>query len=369
MGRILRAGSYQNNMQKSFLFTIHSFAGLVSGLFILVMSLSGAALVFHDELDSLQYPAITTRASEPILSVDDCYRSLQKAYPHAQISSCHVAESILRPFVFTVYDSSFQKGNKSMQVFIHPQTGEILLTRGGGKDARHNFMSWLSVLHNSFHLEKKGEWLLGFFGLVFLFSLITGTILYRKKILPVLFFNRAIFKSNNLHQVIGIYALLFNLVIAFSGFWMQRYVFKKQFYAAELPYSPVIKPSSPLFFRMDSAFGNIKKQYPDFTGHVIYFAQSSKGKTAVYGSLKTNSFIHSKKFADVIFLDSSGAIAKTAFVNNIDAESRYDIVNSQIHFGKYGGLPVKVLYSLFGLTGGILSITGFLLWLRRKRRV
>lgn len=354
-------------MQKGFIFNVHSIAGLVSGIFILVMSLSGAALVFHDELDSLQYPAIAQKGT-PLLSLDSCYRSLQKAYPHAQVSSCSMAETTGQPFVFTVYDSSFEGGQKSMQVFLHPQTAAVLHTRGGGKDARHNFMSWLSVLHNSFHLDKKGEWLLGFFALVFLLSLCTGLILYRRKIVAVLLFERHMFRRNNLHQLVGVYALLFNLMIAFTGFWMQRYVFKKEFYAAEQPYTPVIKPSSPLFFNMDSAFSGIRAQYPGFSGHVVYFAQSKKGKTAVYGSRNTNSFIHSKKFADVVFLDSSGAIAKTAFVNGISAANRYDIINSQVHFGKYGGLPVKVLYSLFGITGGVLGITGFLLWLRRKRR-
>ena len=254
-----------------------------------------------------------------------------------------------------------------MQVFIHPQTAAILHTRGGGKDIKYNFMSWLSVFHNSFHLEKKGEWLLGFFGIVFLLSMISGVILFRKKIMGVLLFKKEVLQKNNLHQVIGVYALLFNVMIAITGFWMQRYVFKKNFYAAEKPYTPVIKPSSPLLFSMDTAFVHIETQFPGFTGYVIYFAQSRKGKTAVYGSRISNSFIHSKKFADVIFLDSSGSVTKTAFVNEIDPQNRYDIINSQIHFGKYGGWPVKVLYSAFGLTSGLLSITGFILWLRRKR--
>lgn len=255
-----------------------------------------------------------------------------------------------------------------MQVFMHPQTAAILHTRGGGKDIQHNFMSWLSVFHNSFHLDKKGEWLLGFFGIAFLLSLCSGLILFRKKIVAVLLFKKEVFQKNNLHQLIGVYALLFNMVIAITGFWMQRYVFKKEFYAAEIPYTPVIKPSSPLFFSMDSAFTRMKNKFPEFTGHVIYFAQTKKGKTAVYGSRASNSFIHSKKFADVVFLDSSGTVAKTAFVNEIDPADRYDIINSQIHFGKYGGWPGKILYSVFGLTGGLLSITGFLLWMQRKRK-
>ncbi len=43
-------------MKKNFIFYIHSFAGLVSGLFILLMSLSGAVLVFHDDIDRFQPP-------------------------------------------------------------------------------------------------------------------------------------------------------------------------------------------------------------------------------------------------------------------------------------------------------------------------
>jgi uncharacterized iron-regulated membrane protein len=356
-------------MRKDLFFRIHSFAGLVSGLFILLMSLSGAVLVFHDELDSLQFPSINQQANKPVLTVDSAYRSIQSQFPHAQISSCMLAENSSRPFVFSVYDSSFQKGMQTMQVFLHPQTGEVVWYRGGGKDRQHNFMGWLTTFHNSFHLKKAGEWLLGFFSVIFLISIITGIILYRKKIIPVLFFNKYIFRRNNLHQLIGVYALLFNLMIGVTGYWMQRYVFKKEFYAASQEYTPVIKPSTPLLFNIDSSLKAAQKTYPAFTAYVIYFAPTPKRKTAVYGSQSTNSFIHQKKFADAIFLDSIGSVAKTAFVNEIIPENRYDIINAQVHYGRYGGLPVKILYSLFGLTGGLLSITGFVLWIRRRSSV
>lgn len=354
-------------MKKGFVFAVHSVAGLLSGLFILLMSLSGAALVFHEELDNLQYPAITAGSNDRVLSVDSCYHILQHYYPHAQVSNCSIAENNTQPFIFSVYDSSYKSGTENMQVFIHPQTGEVLKTRGGSKDPANNFMSWVSAFHNSFHLQKKGEWLLGFFGVVFLISMVTGIIMYRKKMAAVLSFSKAVFQKNNLHQIIGVYALVFNLMIAITGVWMQRYVFKKEFYAAQNTHTAVLKSSPPLFFRLDSALIKTKNEYPDFTGYIIYFAQNKRQKTTVYGSRKTNSFIHSKKFADVIFMDSVGNITSTAFVNEIDPGSRYDIINSQIHFGKYGGLPVKIIYSLFGLTGGVLSITGFLLWIKRKK--
>ena len=357
-----------NSMKRSILFFIHSFTGLVSGLFILLMSLSGAALVFHEELDSLQFPTIVNQVNAPTISIDSSYQRLQAKFPLAQISSCSLAEDDQHPFIFSVYDSSFKQGKEAMQVFIHPQTGAVLKIRGGSKDPVNNFMSWLTAFHNSFHLKKNGEWLLGVLSVLFLISIITGIILFRKKIKYVLSFKKGMYTKANLHQVVGVYALLFNLMIAGSGFWMQRYVFKKEFYAEQKPYTPVLKPSSKLFFGLDSALQEVKKSHPAYTGYIIYFTQSKKGKTAVYGSQSTNSFIHSKKYADAIFLDSTGAIAKTAFVNEIPSENRRDIINAQIHYGRYGGWPVKLLYSLFGLSGGLLSITGFAMWIKRRKR-
>lgn len=352
-------------MKKGIVFYVHSIAGLVSGLFLLLMSLSGAALVFHDELDHIQFPLIRN-TNEPILSVDSCYRSFQRQYPKALISNCNLPGNSSTPYLFTVYDSSYKSGTAAIQVFMHPQTGTILKTRGS-QDFQNNFMNWVSVLHNSFHMGKTGEWLLGFFSIVFLISVITGIILFRNKIGPVLLFKSKIFSKNNLHQLIGVYALLFNLMIGITGFWMQRYVFKKEFYASD-NYASVLKTSPKLFFDFDSSYKKVQKQYPEFTASVIYFAQKKETKTAIYGSRETNSFIHSKKYADVIYLDSNGNIVKTAFVNNIEAGQRYDIINAQMHYGKYGGWPVKIIYWLLGLTGGLLSITGILLCRKRKKR-
>jgi len=351
-------------MKKKIIFYIHSTAGLLSGLFVLLMSLSGAALVFHEDIDALQKPMVgPAKIPSEILSVDSCYQVIQNKYRGAIISSCTIAQNDRQAFSFTIYDSSYETGKKALQLFIHPVTGNILQSRGGSD----NFSSWLSKFHNSLHLGKTGEWLLGFFALVFLLSIITGFILFRKRIGAVLLFRRSAYKKNNLHQIIGVWALVFNLMIAVTGFWMQRYVFKKEFYQS-YDYTPVLKASPPLSFKFDSAYKQVKNTYPDFTAAVIYFAQSNSGKTAVYGSRISNAYFHSKKFADAIMLDSAGGIAKTRFINEISADDRYDIINSQLHMGKYGGWGIKIIYFVFGLTGALLSITGFLLWWRRRKR-
>ena len=140
-------------MKKGFVFAIHSTAGLVSGLFILLMSLSGAVLVFHDELDRLEYPPLVVRATSKIISVDSCYNNLQKRFPHAQISNCLLTKSNQQSFVFTIYDSSYKSGKEALKVFMHPQNGTVQKTQG----AKTPLTSWVNRLHSSLLLGKKGE--------------------------------------------------------------------------------------------------------------------------------------------------------------------------------------------------------------------
>ena len=346
---------------------LHSFLGLFSGVFVLLMSVSGSVLVFHEEIDRWQYPSINSEAGRQVLSIDQAYDSLRKTLPQAQIGSVMLPEKDTDPFVFSVNDPSYFAGTRTLQIFLHPQTGALLLTRGGSKDIRGNFMAWLGTFHNSFHLKRTGEWLLGFFAVVFCLSLFTGCLLYRKNILPVILFRKHVYTRRSLHQVVGVYALLFNLMIGISGFWMQRYVFRKSFYASVPPYQATVTASQPLFFPLSDTLTQLQMKYPGFTPYVVYFAQSAKSKTAVYGSRSSNAFIHSRKFADAVFLDSTGAVARTAFVDQVAAVDRYDIINSQVHMGRYGDWPVKVLYAALGLSGGILSITGALLWMRKKQ--
>lgn len=354
-------------MKKSFLHSLHGNAGLIAGLFVLLMSLSGSVLVFHEEIDKAQWPAIASKEGLPILPIDIIYRSVQKHFPNAKISNGYRATDANEPFVITIYDSSYFSGKKGLQLLLDPQTAAIIGKHGGSEDFSGNSMAWLSRFHNSFQLDKTGEWLLGFFGSVFLLSIITGIILYRKDILPVLLFRRNAWQRSSLHPLIGTWALLFNLMIAASGIWMQRYVFKPDFYKTWPAFKAEWKASPQLAYNLDSALQAVQKTN-GFTPYVYYFARTVSAKTAVYGSRPGNAFIHNKKFADAVFLDSTGKSVKTAFVNEIPSEDRRDIINAQLHYGRWGGWPVKLLYSLFGLSSGILSITGAVLWFRRRKR-
>lgn len=345
---------------------LHAFSGLLAGLFILGMSVSGSILVFQEEWESGKQPALQTFSDKPLLSIDSCYQLIRQTYPQARISQCVLPDEKQTTFQFVIYDSSLSAKGQPSQLYLHPQNGSLLLVRTAGNSNDKDLMTWLAAFHRSLLLHKPGEWLLGVCALFFLFSLITGTLLYRKQLLDVILFRKQAFAKKNFHQWIGAWALLFNLMIAFTGFWMQRYVFTKSFYQTFPPYLSVRKASAPLAYSLSGELQNVKDSFPDFTPHVIYFPSGSGGNTAIYGSRSGNSFIHSKTLADAIFLDSTGQLKKTAFVTNVSRQDRFDIINAQIHFGRYGGWLLKILYALLGITGALLSISGFFIWWRKK---
>lgn len=105
-------------MKRNFIFFIHSASGLFSGLFILLMSFSGAALVFHEELDSAQLSFFDPGGYR--IPVDSTYRVIQKAYPQAQISNCELPGS-KGAFSFFIYDPSYKKGKKYWKFFCIPK--------------------------------------------------------------------------------------------------------------------------------------------------------------------------------------------------------------------------------------------------------
>jgi uncharacterized iron-regulated membrane protein len=62
----------------------------------------------------------------------------------------------------------------------------------------------------------------------------------------------------------------------------------------------------------------------------------------------------------------TGSLLDVVDLNRGDLASRYEAMLYVLHFGQLGGLPVKILYAIGGLTPGLLSIAGFVLWWKRR---
>src|SRR5262249_7669141 len=98
--------------------------------------------------------------------------------------------------------------------------------------ADQSFVRRLLALHRSFFFRPWGEAVVGCFALVLFASALTGLIYYRKSLLrvfkmPVRWRGGARLLSADLHRLVGVIAVFFQLMMSMTGFYMISPVYPK----------------------------------------------------------------------------------------------------------------------------------------------
>jgi uncharacterized iron-regulated membrane protein len=355
------------------LFAIHSWLGLLSGMLLLMISLSGVMLVFMDELDPVFYGHhFYTRESGNRLSYDSLYTLIVKESPGAQniyfrdLDKEEAGRNVL--FSYSIYS----KGREDyIGAAINPYTGAIVSRRSEREKLNENFFGWTLRFHYSLHGGIWGALVVSLLSIAFIGSLVTGLVVYRKYILRVLTFRVKLrFKnwrviSSDLHRIVGVWAVFFNLLIALTGFWMLRYVYQPASYK-KMPAQTYSLEPRPMF-SIDSALYLIKKAYPDFTAAYLNIP-AGDSTYGFYGSVRGQWAVHANYTSFILLDNRSGKVRSNLFINEASFADKLDAAAGPIHFGWYGGWPVKVLYCILGISAPLLSITGFILWWRKRRK-
>jgi uncharacterized iron-regulated membrane protein len=73
-------------------------------------------------------------------------------------------------------------------------------------------------------------------------------------------------------------------------------------------------------------------------------------------------------FGEYYLFDAAGRFQGTAGLADGELGRQAAASNYDLHFGNYGGLPVKIVYALFGLALTVVSATGVYIWLGKRRR-
>jgi uncharacterized iron-regulated membrane protein len=345
-----------------YIFGWHHWCGLFVGLFLLMMSITGSVLVFSDELEMLEehdIPAVQAIQGTP--SFDASFQSVQKKYPDWEIRLYHLpkADEAL------VYELR-QKEN-AKKVCVQPVSGEIL---GVNENANQSIQRKLLLLHYTWFAGTAGKIIVFITGVLFLITLITGLIVYRKSLIKVFTFrvrfNRKTTRSfySSLHRIIGVWSLIFNLLIVASGLWLSGQIVLN---ALKTPAITAAKNKEvPPIQSIDAIVKKLNKEYPDFEIHLIRIRPGGNTVQAS-GRLTNDPLVYGNYYSVVTLNGNTLGIEKSSFMKDMPAGERLKKMAGPLHFGNYGGLPLKIAYCLLGFTPAFLSISGFILWRKRRR--
>lgn len=343
------------------IFAFHSIIGLITGLLLLVISLSGSILVFSVEIDrALNPPLLTVVATDKKASLDHIYQQATTIFPDSYIRFRQLPQAPK-----SAIELSVEHGEDWTFAYFDPYSGKYL----GSRDARNYFLGWLLGLHYGLLAGKSGELLVGLLSLTLILSVVTGTYVYRKHILDVLTFRVGIKFTNrrkllsSLHRIIGVWTLLFNLLFAVTGFWMMKYVFLPETYQQT---KAATRTASPFLISLDALRSSVEKQ-GDFKVSSIFLPHSGQSNITLLGTVRGQRLIYNEFVNTIEVNGKTGKEISREFIEDQSAGSKWNLMVLSLHAGLYGNFIVKIVYCIFGLSPALLSISGFFLWLKRKK--
>jgi len=355
-------------MSRSFVFTLHRYAGLVIGLLLVLSGLSGSVLVFRDEIEALVSPEMrVTTAQGKHVTVDKVLQTVQRAYPDDRPFAIRLPRTPQQTYLIKMNTAH------ALFVYVDPYSGRIL----GAHRQKDSAMGWIGLLHTELLGGEAGETALGIGGLLLIGLCVSGVVLWwpRNGKISRGFTLRwsAPWKrlKFDLHRVSGVVMALLLLVVALTGVSL---VFNKTVtglintLTASLPRSaPPLSsspgPAAPLY-SIDALLREADRVLPAPTTW-INLPQTPQAPVTVRKKLPQESHPNGRNF---VYLDQyTGRVLQVENALTAPLGTRIANLLYPIHTGAIAGTPTRMLQSAVGLSPLLLFITGLAMWNSRRK--
>ncbi len=152
--------------------SVHRWSGIILGVLVVLIGVTGSLLIYEDELDTLLNPDLfRVQPGETYLPYDEIIAAAAAVSPdHLQPGYLsRLDDSPARPVVVTLQGDT----SEEVQVFINPYTAEVLGTRSGLSS-----MALIRRLHGDLALGSIGEDIIGVLSIVMAFMCVMGLVVW-----------------------------------------------------------------------------------------------------------------------------------------------------------------------------------------------
>lgn len=363
---------------------LHLWLGLISGIVIMIVALTGAIYAFQPELtDAFQPYQFVEKAAGPMLPVSRIRSIAEAQLPGKTVS--RISFSGAERSVSVSFNR--KKEGYYYMVYVNPYNGKVLQV----KDMDRDFFR--QVLNGHMHLwlpDPVGHYIIVYATLVFGLMIISGIVLWwpkkwsrsaRKQSFSVKLNASPKRLNYDLHNVLGFYASWVMIFVVFTGlvwgfdavrnaeYWVfsggKKYPAKEKTAAAK--YSPQQKvPGADPLDRIDA---QIRERYNIAYGRTQFLLPSGEK-----GTLTVRYFPEQKRSfnADYLVFDPHTAAILPAGIRgkyaDADGGDKANRMNYDIHTGAIGGFPLRLIVFLAALITASLPVTGFYIWWGKRKK-
>jgi uncharacterized iron-regulated membrane protein len=366
------------NFKKLVLF-VHRWLGFISGLVVFIVSITGCIFCFQDEIqDAIHSWRKVEVQQKPYLAPSQLKSIALAKYPGSSANYIYYFGKD-RPgaVLANVPKAGFTN------IYIDPYTGKIL----HAEPLTSNFFTLVEYIHLYILLPRKiGQMVVGISVIVFVVLMITGIILWwpkrksdRKRSFIIKWNGRWRRINYDLHNVLGFYATAIALILAISGLaitynWMTKGIYTVSNLGRSYP-NELIVPKSDTLHKptehipvIDQAFAQSQALSPRAEMFLITDDAGKSSPISVTAYAQSLHYGHS----DVYQFDRySGKLLKKLPFTEKSPGMKMNDLNYDIHVGQAMGLFGKILAFLGSLICASLPVTGFIVWVgkRKKKRL
>lgn len=378
---------------------IHRWAGLLTALFLCISGLTGAIISWDHEIDEwLNGHLFDVSASGPTIPYLDLAKRIEAADPRIRISAVPLQTEPGRSLLFGVQPRVDPDTGKLYkvgynQVFLDPATGQELGRRDWGAVAvdREHLMAFLYRLHYTLHIpnfagqNRWGQWFMGGIAIIWLLDCFVA--------LAISFPDRQRWRRSFLVRRGSRYQFNFDLHRA-GGLWTWGILFILALSAVYLNLSrEIVRPVMAAMTTLTPSPFDMRTQRPlnrpleptiDYATVIAQGEQEARRKNwhepvggasynARYGIYQIRFFEPGNDHGSggfgvrrLYFDGSTGEYLGEHIPGTGTAGDLFLQLQFPLHSGRIAGIPGRIFISIMGLVVAALSVTGVVIWLKRR---
>lgn len=345
-------------------YTIHKWSGLYLAFFVIMVGITGALLVWIQEIRTLTGVEQQVTAAPCTVGLDSLFYQIINLQKGNYINGINIRNGQRQAFQFDVYNNKEQYGYT-----VNQFTGKILHIAHSKTELSNIIYS----LHTSLYCPPYGDVLVAIAAWLFGISTLTGIYLQRKYLFRVFKVGIRTNKSekakySDLHKLTGTVSLFTNLILSGTAIFISLYAFDLS-NLKEGNTKPTPK-NQAYHFSLQSIVDDSKTRIEGFTPAYIGFPWKDGNEINIYGKIPYGNALYTPAYesATVIYSIKDGHFIGKKDLRKESLSEQASYFAHEFHYGKYNGIFVKIIYTLGGLLPTILAISGVMVWRRKGKK-
>jgi len=357
---------------------LHRWSSLLATLPFLVLCLTGTVLIFHEEIDAALGVVPTAQSSAEATQppIASAVARVLAEHPGERALSIGLDPEHHPGVLLVITAAASETGfNNAVLRFADLASGEPI----GSSDPQRTLTGFLLELHAQWFLGPVGEVIGALIALLVFLSLVSGIVVYAPYVRRIAFGvlrrgRGARLLQLDLHNFIGAVVLGWALVVTITGFllgfstiallsWQATELGAMRAQAAEMTAVDPLAPPADVDQVIAAAMAQAEPGRR--VSSVIFPGTDFSTPRHYVALLNGESGIEERMFTAAIVDGASGALYRYA---EPPGYLKAIILAEPLHFGDYGGLPLKLLWTACTWLTLFITANGAWLWWDRRRR-